>query len=400
MCRCSTSVRLILIMSLGHGLNHSFLLFFSPLLLSIGRDLGLSDLEVGSLAGLAWAAYGLGALPAGLLADRIGHRRAAVLSFCVPVLGCLIAAVGGGIVPALVGFLLIGLGAGAYHPAGFALVVGLADAEHRGKALGLHGVGGNLGMAAAPFLAARAAASWGWRGSFTMFAGLGLAFALLLKVGLPPDRQPRRQAPQSRNAVKPRVLLETGIVLVFLLLAIHGFINDGVFAYLPTFLQEEMALPVVLSAAMHMLQLGVGASAQMAGGILSDKLGRRNTMLLGTCGCIAAFALLPALPGGPGGGLTCLLVLMGFCLFLLQPPVNALIADLTPESLRGSTYGAVFAAKYGVGALAPVVAGAMAGSHGLNIFFYLMAFMMALTLPLVLFAPTEMPSGSHQVTAN
>ena len=67
--------KVVALTCLAHGLTHAYMLIFSAVL-----SLMLQEFSVGifrlSLAGnLAYVTYGLGALPAGLVADRVGYRR-------------------------------------------------------------------------------------------------------------------------------------------------------------------------------------------------------------------------------------------------------------------------------------------------------------------------------------
>ncbi|MFQ5891868.1 MAG: MFS transporter, partial [Candidatus Methanofastidiosia archaeon] len=67
-------------------------------------------------------------------------------------------------------------------------------------------------------------------------------------------------------------------------------------------------------------------------------------------------------------------------LFASQPPVNALIADLTPAKLRGRVYGIFFFLTFGVGALAPSILGWIIDSFGLEKIFTAMLLMSGVAL--------------------
>ena len=61
-------------LSFIHGLDHAFLMFSSPLLILILRDLDLDYAALGTLVSVAFFTYGIGALSAGFLSDRLGHK--------------------------------------------------------------------------------------------------------------------------------------------------------------------------------------------------------------------------------------------------------------------------------------------------------------------------------------
>jgi MFS family permease len=72
---------------------------------------------------------------------------------------------------------------------------------------------------------------------------------------------------------------------------------------------------------------------------------------------VLALAFVPLVAVGPVGvavaGAT-----TGFALFFLQPLYQATVAELTPESVRGLSYGYTYLGVFGVGALGGVLAGA------------------------------------------
>src|SRR5512142_3115264 len=67
--------RLVWLVGLSHAANHFLMLIFPAVLLLIQREFGLGFAALGALANAGLLCYGLGALPAGLLADRFGGER-------------------------------------------------------------------------------------------------------------------------------------------------------------------------------------------------------------------------------------------------------------------------------------------------------------------------------------
>lgn len=386
-----------LVLGMAHGLNHAYLLFFSPFLIMIGKDLKVDMVAIGGLVSFAFAAYGVGSLPAGTLSDKLGYRRSVVLATAIPALGCLAGVFARGYAGLALAFALIGLGTSIYHPSGYAFVTQVAKAEIRGTALGVHGVGGNVGMVVAPALTALVAGAAGWRRGFLLWGLIGLAAALAFRALLPEasardlgsnrtldETDPIGQeatgevGPGENKVAKPddaptngNALFSMTAVLVLAVLAIQGFFTDGIFAFLPTFLQVDKAMGVVASGLVSAVTYGGGVFGQLLGGVAADRWGRKSSLWAGSSGCLAAFALLPSLSHAflLGGAV----LVLGFCAFMLQPAINAMVADVTPTSLRGAAYGVVFLSKYGVGALAPFVGGIIAASYGLSAFLYLLA---------------------------
>ncbi len=163
-----------------HGVVHANILAIPVFLNFAWRDaFHVDPFAVGLLFAIGFGLYGVGALPFGFLADRrspgpllllsalgIGGSMAAIaLSSSVPVLAVSLGA--------------LGFSSAIYHPTGLA-VISRRVAE-QGRAMGWHGMGGSLGIAAGPaFVGAALSIGWSWR----LVAGVlilpAIAVALLL----------------------------------------------------------------------------------------------------------------------------------------------------------------------------------------------------------------------------
>ena len=67
--------KIIGVTTAAHGLNHGFILIFAAILPMLQKDFDTGYFHLGLIGNICFLAYGLGALPAGILADRIGSRR-------------------------------------------------------------------------------------------------------------------------------------------------------------------------------------------------------------------------------------------------------------------------------------------------------------------------------------
>ncbi|MDP2901065.1 MAG: MFS transporter, partial [Candidatus Bathyarchaeota archaeon] len=131
------------------------------------------------------------------------------------------------------------------------------------------------------------------------------------------------------------------------------------------------------------IQYTVGAFAQITGGELSDRIGRKRILVVG----FAAFAVsLVAMVMAPGN-IAVLLVLvaaLGFTFYVTQAPITALLADITPKNTVGVTYGINFTVKYGFGAILPFAAAWLSSNYGLDYVFYFFAALSAAALLIIL----------------
>lgn len=99
--------------------------------------------------------------------------------------------------------------------------------------------------------------------------------------------------------------------------------------------------------------------SRLLGGRLSDRLGRRVTIVLGLVGCAVAQLVLAVSPGLPVA--LAAAVGLGLCFEVYEPPSQALLADLTSPEQRPSAYSAFGAAIAAAGVVAGLVAAVLAG---------------------------------------
>ncbi len=135
-------------------------------------------------------------------------------------------------------------------------------------------------------------------------------------------------------------------------------IGSFIVPFLSIVLAREFAVP---EPTIGLLLLAYGAGSVLSiltGGLLTDRLGRRRTLLvsLGGSGSLAvAMAFAPSLPA-----LATLLILFGFLADLYRPASSAIVSDLLPSHLRAVGYAALRMAINLGFALGMVVGGALA----------------------------------------
>lgn len=142
-----------------------------------------------------------------------------------------------------------------------------------------------------------------------------------------------------------------------------GFVGP----FLALYLTQERGLSIE-DAGLVVSLYGIGIfSAGVIGGFLSDRIGRRATMVMGLCvGPIFMLALCFARAPLHIAGATLLLGLFGD---LYRPAVNAALADLVPPKDRTRAYGLLYWAINLGFAIAPVLASAFVGRNFEILFF-------------------------------
>jgi MFS family permease len=365
-----------------HGLVHASVLLLPPLLGDLQRAFRVSLLQLLAVANAMYLVYAMAAIPAGFLADRFGSGRMLVVAAAGCGLSLLTIAAAPSFLVLSIGLVALGLCAGVYHPSGLSLLSrGVASGE-RGRAIGIHGAGGNLGEAIAPTWAAAFAIAINWRAGFLVSALLSFACALLAST-LP--RDVARQPPHPPSAAHPTrtfrgTLTAFGELLLgfarnrrlrWLLLSLvaSGFAYRGFLTFLPLHLAGGATASYVMSVA-----LLVGMVAQRLGGELADRhhgdsARVRSPEPLYLLLAALAVPVLVVLALTSGAAAVAGAIAFGFVWALAQPVANALVAHYGRSSEHGLLYGIQFAATFGVGSFATTFGAFLIGSGGTRLVF-------------------------------
>jgi predicted MFS family arabinose efflux permease len=362
----SKAQRLAAVTATVHGLVHACVLLLPPFIVDLRAAFGVSLLALGGAANAMYLAFGLAAIPGGWLADRLGSRRVLALSAG----GCGLATAAAALAPTFgvltAALIVLGACAGLHHPSGLSLVTRGVHGADRGRALGIHGMGGSLGEALAPVGAALAAREFGWRYGFAAAGALALVCAgLVLALE---ESQPQSGAAGRRPEIAAALRgFWRSPPLRWLLLAsaAGGFAYRGALTFLPLHLSGGAggALP---GAGLITLVLLAGTAAQLVGGTLADRLPRERLFVVE----LLFFApVLVSLALGSGGAGVAMAIAFGFLWSLLQPLASVLAATHAEARDHGLLYGVQLALSFGVGSFATTLGAALATRGGTRLAF-------------------------------
>jgi len=345
----------------AHAASHGFVLVLPAVLVSLRAEFGASFTTLGAVATVSSMLYGLGALPAGLLADRVGAPVLLRAFAGLSILGCALAVVAPGVWWLAGALALLGAAGALYHPSGLAELT--LNAPGGGRELGVHGSWGNVGTAVAPLVAGAIAAVWTWRASYALAALAAAVLLLLLRWGVPLDR-----TLPAEPAVQEGERSRAALAVVMFLAAAEGFVFQGFVTFLPAFLAEVGGLDRGAAArggALAALVLLLGVPGQRIGGRLAEAEGR--TIALRYAGLYAAAVVAGLAVRAAGAGVLGLVLagLMSVLIFVGQPITNQLVSRATRAGRRGAAYGTYFSLSFGIGALAGAAGGVVADRSGL-----------------------------------
>jgi MFS family permease len=341
---------------LAHFSHHVVGSLLTPLLPFIRSDLVLSKTQVGALGSAYNLPYGLGQLPGGWLADRVGPRKLILAGISGVAAAGLLVGVAPSYVVIAVFLVLLGLIGGGYHPAASPLVSASVAEQNRGRALGLHQIGGTASFFLTPLIAAGIASALGWRGSFiavaipTFFFGIALYFILGRRgyaVTPQSDTTEQAQTPTTPGQKRRLIVFTTlGVVLQVMVFSSVSFV--------PLYANEILGASEAAAASLLAVAHFAGLYAGPLGGYLSDRLGRVPVML--TVSLIAGPAIYLTHATSLGWSISLLLLLMGTCQYVGMPISEAYIISHTPERNRSTILGIYyFASRGGPGVIMPAL---------------------------------------------
>jgi sugar phosphate permease len=351
---------------------------YNNLLPLIRADLRLDNVQLGLVASVFTAAYGLCVMVGGYAGDVLRRKWIVIVSLLVWSGATLLTGLSSSVV-ALMIFrgLATGGGEAFYYPAAASLI-SQCHRHSRATALAIHQSALYVGIVAS-FLAGYVGERYGWRNAFYVFGGCGMGLGAILLMRL--QDTPRNNAGASTTNVPPpgpplplvlRTLFRTPTALwLCAAFAADVFVVIGYATWMPTFMHERYGMSVTAAGfaalASHHAAAIVGA---ILGGTLSDRwAARRRSVRM-------EFESLGLLDGAPlivwmgyaGSVPTCCTALALFGLFrgIYDSNLWAAMFDVVEPRYRASATGLMLSCAFLVGAIAPVLMGWMKGFVGLS----------------------------------
>ncbi|MFH1485637.1 MAG: MFS transporter [Chloroflexota bacterium] len=372
----------------SHELSWGGLVALLPLLRD---DFGLTYSTSGLLVSAYSLTYGVAQMPMGRLADRIGCRLLIVLGTS----GCALSimAVGFSNSYFLIMALLViaGFLGGAYHPAANVLISGRFVEGQRGRAVGIHLIGGTSALLSAPVLAGLFGEVIGWRAAFVILAipapiASVLFWTLVRQEG---TREPRGAGKTQHSLNLAQIIKLVGAAVAAT--ALIRIVSTGVASFLPLFLVDKRSVSPFLAAAMLGLFRGSGLIGAPLGGFLCDRIGRPPLILMALIAAGPLLFLLAFLPFSFAFVLA--LFAFGASIAVMPPTVQSLIMDRIPRGQIGLVIGIYFFLGSELSGLVTPLLGYLIDTIGLESSYGLLAILAAFAAVVFLIARGKIGLG-------
>lgn len=179
---------------LVNNLNDGMAWGLFPLLFAAAQ---LSIAQIGTLAAIYPAVWGLGQLVTGAASDRIGRKGLIVGGMVIQALGIVGVTLGATFVHFALGAVLLGLGTAMVYPTLLAVIGDVAQPSWRASAVGVYRLWRDLGYAVGALLAGLVADAFGLQAATLTIAGLTLLSGGVVALRMRETLGRLRERPQS-----------------------------------------------------------------------------------------------------------------------------------------------------------------------------------------------------------
>ncbi len=390
---------------MAYLLNQADRQVFNTVLPAIRDSLHLTDTSVGLIATIFNLCYACMVPLGGMAGDRLSRKWVTTIAILFWSVATMFTGLATGVVMLiLMRSVATGGGEAFFGPANYSLL-GQYHTDTRARAMSIHQTSYYVGVILAGWLAGHIADKLGWQYSFIIFGAAGIVWGIVMAVRLKDKKE--EVAGQAGNDVKkagndvkkvgndvkkaggdgsviPSAVEESkpgifdGFKTVFttptalvLTIGFSGFIFviTGYMTWVPAFLQEEFGQTQAAAGFNSMFWTYVAAFAGvLLAGTLSDKIAVRDhkvRMVIQGVGLILGAAFLFFVNGNMAlWTIYFCFAGWGFFRAFFDANIYTVLYDVTPSRLHASCSSALITTGFAVGALAPVILGAMKDSMG------------------------------------
>lgn len=324
----------------------------------------------------------------GIVTDKNPLPYSLPIGMCFTLAGLLLLSVAPTYPILLLSVGLIGCGSSVFHPES-SRVARMASGGKYGMAQSVFQIGGNLGQALGPLLAAGVVltlgrAHVGWFGLAAL-----LAIVILLQVSRwyshHINERVRRRQPTDKPQFPAPVVRRTVAVLMVLMFS-KFFYLASISSYYEFYVIHHFGVSMTTATHLLAIFLMAVAAGTLIGGPIGDHIGRRRVIWFSILGAAPFTLLLPYV------GLTstvALSVVIGVVLASAFPAIIVYAQDMMPYRI-GMISGMFYGLSFGLGGVGAAVLGIVADHYGIVFVYQICAFLPLLGL-LAVFLPDVRP---------
>jgi len=359
------------------------LILFTFLLLPIGKDLHLSNIQLSYVLGVSLAATAFGGVVFGILSDRYGRKSVLQWTILTYSLGTFLSGFSTNVEMLVLFRIVTGLGVGGEWATGQTYVGETFPAHVRGRYGALMQTGAPFGIVLASVIGGFVAPTIGWKACF-FISVLPALLVVYIRQRLPESDvwlQRKSALGSGTQTLKDgaeallgqflrlfskqfRKLFLQSLILAVFDMSAYWF----TYSWLPGYLHQQREFSLVKSASWMLVTQAGGVLGYLSFGFAADRFGRRPSYsvysVLMALGLIMITLLWDSIIVYPTIILSCMfLVGFGTGMFSGYGP---LFAELFPTEIRNTAMGSAFNLARGVQFFTPVIIASIAERYGLG----------------------------------
>ncbi len=366
---------------------HMFAAFYFVIVLTIEKEWNISYDQLIRLWSLGALLIGLGAIPFGWLSDKWSRSGTMTIMFIGMGLASILCGLSTSVSFLFFSLSLLGLFCSIYHPVGIPWVIHAANKQ--GRALGVNGIFGGVGIGSGAFVAGTLTELLNWQlafilpGLISIIIGFILIYLILIdKISYKNYFIKNDDQDHSRNEM----------ILIALIMLL------SMFALGLSFHNTQTALPKVFEIRIgntSSIQIGfmiaiiyfISGATTFVGGLLADRFNLKTIYLMGI---FLQFPCYLGIAYISGYSLVVLCVLAAVFNASILPTENLLLGKFTPQKYHGVVYGIKFILAFGSG---PISVFLISEIYSITLeftyLFLINAIMMAIVSIFIIFLPIQ-----------
>jgi MFS transporter, FSR family, fosmidomycin resistance protein len=380
----ATTFSIILALSFSHFLNDMIQSLVPALYPMLKDSYGLSFMQIGMITLVMQIVSSVLQPAVGLFSDHRPQPYALPVGMGVTLVGLWLLAIASSYPLLLVAATMVGAGSAIFHPEA-SRIARMASGGRHGLAQSLFQVGGNVGSATGPILAALVVLPRG-QGSIGWFSAAALlAMAVLVAVGNWHwrERAAPRRARGGAAIERPHLSRRTvgwSLAILLALVFSKSFYQTSLGNYYTFYLIEKFGLSIEEAQIYLFVFLAAVAVGTLIGGPVGDRIGRKSVIWGSILGVIPFTLALPHV----GLAWTAILtVVIGLTLASASSAIVVYAIELVPGKV-GTISGLFFGLSFGLAGIGAAALGALADVTGIDFVYQLCAFLPLIGLLTVL----------------
>jgi MFS family permease len=368
--------RILLLSWAGWVFDFYDLILYTFLLIPIGQELNLNNVELSYVLGTSLAATAIGGVLFGIFADKFGRKNALQWTILTYSIGTFLSGLSTNILMLLIFRIITGLGVGGEWATGQTYVCETFPPKMRGRFGAFMQTGAPLGITLASIIGGFVTPIIGWRASF-FISILPALLVIIIRKSLPESdvwlerkKVAAIQSAPEKNSTFATLFSKSYRKLFILSLVLAIFDMSAywfTYSWLPGYLYQQREFTMAKSALWMLVTQTGGFIGYFTFGFVADRLGRRPAYsiysFIMAAGLVMITLLWNEIAIYPPLILSCMfLVGFGTGMFGGYGP---LFSELFPTKIRSTAMGSAFNLARGIQFFTPVIIAVIAETHGL-----------------------------------